>query len=111
VDRKIELKLQPANLTLQELLDDGEAGQYDMAFIDADKTGYADYYETLLTLLRPGGLLLADNTLWSGRVADDSDQEEDTLALRAFNVKLHKDERVDLSLVPIGDGLTMARKR
>lgn len=111
VDNKIELKLQPASRTLEELIAANEAGTYDFAFIDADKTGYAGYYEQVLTLLRPGGLMTVDNTLWSGKVADDKEQDADTLALRAFNDKVHRDERVDVSLVPIGDGLTLVRKR
>lgn len=111
VEQKIELKLQPASKTLDELIGAGGADKYDFAFIDADKTGYADYYEKLLVLLRPGGLIAVDNTLWAGKVADNAVQDEDTVALRAFNAKLHKDERVDLSLVPIGDGVTLARKR
>ncbi len=111
VENKIELKLQPASQTLQELLEANGEDKYDYAFIDADKTGYADYYERLLKLMRPGGLILADNTLWSGRVADADDKDEDTVALRAFNSRLLNDTRVDISLVPIGDGLTLARKR
>ncbi len=111
VAHKIDLRLQPAVRTLAELTAAGGENQFDFAFIDADKTGYAGYYEQLLRLLRPGGLIVADNTLWSGRVADRSVNEEDTVALRAFNDTLHADERVDLSLVPIGDGLTLARKR
>ena len=108
---RIHLHLRPANETLDSLIRDGWSGDYDMAFIDADKTGYVDYYEACFTLVRPGGLILIDNTLWNGKVADDSDQDEDTLAIRGFNRHLHGDERVDLSLVPIGDGLTIARKR
>jgi predicted O-methyltransferase YrrM len=111
VDHKIDLRLQPASRTLEELIAADGAGKYDFAFIDADKTAYAGYYEQLLVLLRPGGLILVDNTLWSGKVADDKEQDDDTVALRAFNIKLHKDDRVDLSLVPIGDGLTVVRKR
>lgn len=111
VAHKIDLRLQPAVQTLAELTAAGGENQFDFAFIDADKTGYAGYYEQLLGLLRPGGLIVADNTLWSGRVADGTVNDEDTVALRAFNDKLHADERVDLSLVPIGDGLTLARKR
>lgn len=111
VERKIELRLQPAVRTLEELLAAGGSGKYDFAFIDADKTGYARYYELLLELLRPGGLMTIDNTLWGGAVADPNERSEDTVALRAFNEALHADERIDLSLVPIGDGLTLARKR
>ena len=108
---KIELKLAPATRTLDEHLAAGEANTYDLAFIDADKANYANYYERILKLLRPGGLVLVDNVLWSGRVLDADDRSEDTVAIRAFNELLHHDERVDLSLLPIGDGLTLARKR
>jgi len=111
VAHKIDLRLQPAAQTLDELIAADGENQFDFAFIDADKTGYLGYYEQLLTLMRPGGLIVADNTLWSGRVADAAVIDEDTRALRAFNDRLHADERIDLSLIPIGDGLTLARKR
>ncbi len=111
VAHKVDLRLATAMETLDALLAAGEAGRFDFAFLDADKENYVGYYERALELLRPGGLLLADNTLWSGRVADPENAEADTLALRHFNEHLHRDERVDLSLVPIGDGLTLARKR
>ena len=111
VEKKIQLRLQPALKTLGELLADGGAERFDFAFIDADKEGYRAYYDELLKLIRPGGLIAVDNTLWNGQVADTSDQERDTVALRAFNDYVHHDERVDLSLVPIGDGLTLLRKR
>jgi caffeoyl-CoA O-methyltransferase len=111
VEHKIELKLQPATRTLEQLLAAGETGRYDFAFIDADKPSYDTYYELLLKLLRPGGLIALDNTLWSGHVADPNNRDPNTVALRALNDKLHRDERVDLSLLPIGDGLTLARKR
>ena len=111
VEHKIELKLQPAVRTLEELLAAGEAGRYDFAFVDADKPAYDTYYELLLKLLRPGGLMALDNTLWSGAVADPNEHEPNTVALRALNEKLHRDERIDLSLLPVGDGLTLARKR
>jgi predicted O-methyltransferase YrrM len=111
VAQKIRLVLGPALETLDRRLEAGEAGSYDFAFIDADKTNYLGYYERCLRLLRPGGLMAIDNTLWSGRVADKENAQPDTVALRHFNVVLHEDERVDLSLVPIGDGLTLARKR
>ena len=111
VASRIELVLAPAHDTLQARLAAGEAGHYDMAFIDADKTAYTDYYEACLRLLRPGGLILVDNVLWSGRVADPDDQDSDTLALRAFNASLLDDERIDLSMLPVADGLTLARKR
>ena len=108
---RIELRIAPALETLDALLAEGGAGHYDFGFIDADKGAYADYYERLLALLRPGGLIAVDNTLWDGEVADPANQQPDTVAIRAFNGKLQADERVDLSLVPIGDGLTLARKR
>jgi predicted O-methyltransferase YrrM len=111
VEHKIDLRLAPATQTLDGLLGAGRAGSYDLAFIDADKTNYLAYYERVLSLLRPGGLVLVDNTLWSGRVADPEVGDEDTVALRHFNEVLHRDERVDLSLLPMGDGLTLARKR
>ena len=96
--------------TLDACLAAGEAGQYDFAFIDADKTGYDAYYERCLQLLRPGGLIAIDNTLWGGAVARPA-EDADTAALQALNDKLHHDERIDLSLLPIGDGLSLARKR
>lgn len=111
VHERIDLRLGPALDTLQSLLEQGAQGQFDMAFIDADKTNYLAYYQTCLELLRPGGLLMIDNTLWSGAVADPQVQDEDTLAIRELNKTLHQDKRVSLSLLPIGDGLTLARKR
>ena len=111
VTHKLELVIAPALATLEARLAAGEAGSYDFAFIDADKGGYLGYYERLLELLRPGGLIAVDNTLWSGAVADPADRSPDTVALREFNAQLHADERVDLSLLPIGDGLTLARRR
>ena len=111
VEHKIDLRLAPATRTLDALLAQGQAGTFDFAFIDADKTNYLEYYERTLALLRTGGLVLIDNTLWSGRVADPEVADADTVALRHFNEVLHRDERVDLSLLPLGDGLTLARKR
>mgnify|MGYP000044095228 CR=1 FL=1 len=111
VSSKIDLHLAPAIETLQTLRKDGAAGRFDMAFIDADKAGYDAYYEHCLALLRQGGLIAVDNVLWGGSVIDPDKQDEDTLAIRAFNQKLLTDQRVDISLVPIGDGLTLARKR
>ena len=108
---RIDLRLAPALGTLDALLAGGAAGTFDLAFIDADKTGYLDYYERALELLRTGGLVMTDNTLWSGRVADPEVGDADTVALRHYNEHLHRDARVDLCLVPIGDGLTLARKR
>lgn len=110
VDRKIDLQLAPAIETLQARLDSGEAGSYDFAFIDADKRGYVDYYEACLQLVRPGGLIAVDNTLWSGRVADPQDQENGTKAIRGFNLHVSNDKRVELSMIPIADGLTLCRK-
>ena len=111
VAHKIELVLAPAAQTLQARLAAGEAGQYDFAFIDADKHGYDGYYEQCLKLLRVGGLIAIDNTLWGGSVARPAPVGSDTAALQDLNAKLHRDERVDLSLLAIGDGLTLARKR
>lgn len=110
VDGKIALKLAPATETLAGLIDSGEKGRFDFAFIDADKKNYALYFEQCLELLRPGGLVAVDNTLWSGSVVDPRDQSNDTKAIREFNKALRKDSRIRLSLVPIGDGLTLAMK-
>ncbi|MBL8473327.1 MAG: class I SAM-dependent methyltransferase [Rhodocyclaceae bacterium] len=110
VAHKVDLRLAPAADTLDALLGAGKAGTFDFAFIDADKENYRNYYECCLALLRPGGLIAVDNTLWSGRVADPANVEPDTLSLREFNALLHGDVRVSLSLVPIGDGLTLAHK-
>ncbi len=113
VAHKIELVLAPALDTLDARLDAGAAGQFDFAFIDADKANYDGYYERCLQLLRAGGLIALDNTLWSGRVAEKIDPatDADTAALQALNLKLRDDARIDLSLLPLGDGLTLARKR
>lgn len=111
VEEKIRLELAPARATLDAEINAGKSGSYDFAFIDADKTSYLDYYERCLRLLRDGGLIAVDNTLWSGRVADPSISDADTRALRTFNAAVSKDERVDLCLVPIADGLTLLRKR
>ena len=111
VAHKIDLQIAPALETLTQRLDAGEAETYDFAFIDADKRGYIDYYEACLQLLRPGGLIAVDNTLWSGRVIDPQDQENGTKAIRAFNLHVAADKRIELSLVPIADGLTLCRKR
>jgi caffeoyl-CoA O-methyltransferase len=111
VAHKIDFRLAPALETLDALLADGGAGTFDFAFIDADKEAYDAYYELLLQLLRPGGLITVDNVLWSGRVIDPDNDEADTIAIRRFNEKLCDDDRIDLSMVPIGDGLTLARKR
>ena len=111
VDERIELVIAPARATLDAHLAAGEAGCYDFAFIDADKTGYLSYYERLIQLVRPGGLIVVDNTLWSGDVADTANRDPDTVALREFNDVLLADKRIDLSLLPVGDGLTLARRR
>jgi caffeoyl-CoA O-methyltransferase len=108
---RIDLRLAPAVQTLDGLLADGYASTFDFAFIDADKVNYDAYYERTLQLLHPGGLLAFDNTLWSGAVADPAVQDDSTVALRRLNEKLHRDERVDISLLPIGDGLTLLWKR
>jgi caffeoyl-CoA O-methyltransferase len=108
---KIDLRIAPAVHTLDALLAEGHAGTFDFAFIDADKPGYDAYYERALQLVRPGGVIGIDNTLWYGKVADPTVTDDDTVALRVLNEKLHADFRVDLSLVPIGDGLTLLRKR
>ncbi|HEY8368807.1 MAG TPA: class I SAM-dependent methyltransferase [Thermodesulfobacteriota bacterium] len=108
---RIDLRLGPARATLETLLAQGEAGTYDFAFIDADKTEYDAYYEACLALLRPGGLVLVDNVLWSGAVADPAEQDPDTTAIRALNLKIRDDPRVDAVLLTVGDGLTVARKR
>lgn len=107
---KIDLRIAPALETLDELLGTGQAETFDFAFIDADKRNYDGYYERSLQLIRPGGLITIDNVLWSGRVAEPQDQEKNTQALRALNEKLHGDERITLSMVPIADGLTLALK-
>ncbi|MFZ5534514.1 MAG: O-methyltransferase [Pseudomonadota bacterium] len=111
VSNRIRLHLRPALETLRELIDSGESGQFDFAFIDADKTGYAAYFEACLDLLRPGGIIAVDNILWSGRVADPAATDDDTVALRAFNAQVSVDSRVDLCLLPLADGLTLARKK
>jgi predicted O-methyltransferase YrrM len=111
VAHKIDLRLGPAVETLESLLSGGGDGSFDFAFIDADKEGYGTYYELVLQLLRPGGLIAVDNTLWEGKVADPRVSDRDTEAIRAFNLGVKDDERVTLSLVPVGDGLTLARKR
>jgi caffeoyl-CoA O-methyltransferase len=108
---KIDLRLAPALDTLDALLDEGQAGAFDFAFIDADKENYDGYYERCLVLLRTGGLVAVDNILWDGAVINPVKQDPDTQAIRALNAKLQQDQRVSLSLVPIGDGLALARKR
>ena len=111
VDSKIELRLAPALETLDSLLRERQAGRFDLAFIDADKQNYLNYFERCMRLVRRGGVIAIDNTLWMGRVADPRRADPDTRAIRAFNRRLHRDNRVDVALVPIGDGLTLACKR
>ena len=108
---KIDLRLGPALETLDTLIADGESGAFDFAFIDADKVNYLVYFQRAFDLIRTGGLILVDNVLWSGAVVDPARNDDDTEAIRAFNRALADDPRISLSLVPIGDGLTLARKR
>ena len=108
---KIDLRIGPAKDTLLGLINGGFTGTFDFAFIDADKINYDHYYELCLQLIRPGGLITVDNVLWGGAVSDDAINDVDTNAIRALNDKLHQDKRIDLSLVPVGDGLTLAMKR
>jgi caffeoyl-CoA O-methyltransferase len=108
---RIDLRLGPAIDGLTALIEAGAAGTYDLAVIDADKEGYAAYYEACLTLLRPGGVILLDNTLWRGRVADPDDRRPRTEAVRALNAMIHGDRRVTPIVLPIGDGVTLALKR
>ena len=111
VEHKIDFRLAPALDTLNELIADGQAGSFDFAFIDADKRNYANYYECCLTLLRTGGIVAIDNVLWFGSVADPNDLDKRTIAIREFNQKVHQDERVEVSMLPVADGLTLAMKR
>jgi predicted O-methyltransferase YrrM len=111
VGDRIQLRLGPATETLDSLLDSEGPGSFDLAFIDADKENYTAYYERSLKLLRQGGLILIDNVLWSGRVADPSVNTSPTNALRELNQALHQDQRISLSMIPVADGLTLAYKR
>jgi predicted O-methyltransferase YrrM len=106
---KIELHLGPAMQTLASMLENEQANSFEFAFIDADKPNYCNYYEACLQLVRPGGLIAIDNVLWGGSVIDEDDDSEDTVAIRELNELLHDDDRVDITMVPIGDGLTLAR--
>jgi len=110
VAHKIDLRIAPALETLDSLIADGHSGTFDFAFIDADKPNYDGYYERMLQLVRPGGLIAIDNTLWSGHVANPEKNDESTVALRALNAKIRDDHRVHLSLLPVGDGLTLVMK-
>jgi len=111
VEHKIDLRIGNALNTLDTLIQQGNESTFDFAFIDADKVNMPNYYERCLALVRNGGLIAVDNVLWSGSVIDDAKQDDDTVAIRSFNKSLKDDNRVDISLVPIGDGLTLARKR
>lgn len=111
VAAKIDLRIAPATETLDSLIAGGWAGTVDFVFIDADKSNYDAYYERALVLARTGGLIAVDNVLWDGAVVDDADTSADTRAIRALNAKIRADERVSMALLPIGDGLTLARKR
>jgi len=111
VDNKVGLHLAPARETLEKLIEDGQASTYDFSFIDADKINYQSYYEYSLTLVKPGGIIAVDNVLWSGQVIDEYDSEPATRAIRSFNEQLYQDDRVSISMVPIGDGLTLAYKK
>jgi predicted O-methyltransferase YrrM len=107
---RIDLRLRPAADSLKALVATGESESFDFAFIDADKENYDTYYEYALQLVRRGGLIAIDNVLWGGKVVDPTDQAPDTVAIRAINEKIHGDSRVDATLIPIGDGLTLARR-
>src|SRR6476469_2450827 len=111
VTDKIDLRIGPASETLDGLLADGGEGSYDFAFVDADKSGYDGYYERLLRLVRPGGLIVFDNTLWGGEVISPDAQDKDTRAIRDLNAKLAADERITVCLLPVADGVTLARRR
>lgn len=108
---RIDLRIGPAADTLDTMIADGEAGRFDFAFIDADKENYDSYYEQCLVLVRKGGLIAIDNMLWDGRVADPAEKSESTTAIRALNLKLRDDPRIDFSLIPVGDGISLARVR
>jgi predicted O-methyltransferase YrrM len=108
---KIDLRIAPATQTMDALVDASESGTFDFIFLDAEKTEYEAYYKRALVLARPGGLIAVDNVLWSGRVADDTVMDADTVAIRVFNELVRHDDRVTLSMVPIADGLTLAQKK
>jgi caffeoyl-CoA O-methyltransferase len=110
LESKIELRLGPAVATLDALIE-AKVPEFDFVFIDADKTNYVNYYERALKLVRAGGLIAIDNVLWGGDVADPKENDEDTVAIRALNDKVRADDRVTLSMIPLGDGLTLARRR
>ena len=111
VDHKITLRLAPALETLTDLINNGQEAAFDFAFIDADKENYGHYYECCLRLVRQGGLIAIDNVLWGGRVVDESARDEETQAIRRLNDVIYEDSRVDISLIPVGDGVTLLRKK
>lgn len=111
VDNKIQLKIRPALEALHELINEGKVESFDLIFIDADKINYDAYFELSLSLLREGGMILIDNVLWGGAVADKADMQADTVAIRTLNEKLYHDSRVDICMLPLSDGLTLVRKK
>tara|TARA_Y100000758_G_scaffold45134_1_gene29075 strand:- start:217 stop:870 length:654 start_codon:yes stop_codon:yes gene_type:complete len=111
IEKKIALRLGPAMSTLDDLIKEGPEDYFDMAFIDANKKDYDHYYERVLTLIRPGGLIVIDNVFWSGRVLDKNNQEKSTSSIRALNKKILRDPRVSLSMLPLNDGVTLIWKR
>ena len=111
IDKKIELRLGPAMSTLDELIKEGPEDYFDMAFIDANKKDYDHYYERVLTLIRPGGLIVIDNVFWSGRILDKNNQEKSTSSIRKLNKKILNDQRVSVSMLPLNDGVTLVWKR
>jgi caffeoyl-CoA O-methyltransferase len=111
VQDKIDLRIAPALQTLDSLLESGQAETFDFAFVDADKANYSNYYDRALKLLRPGGLMAIDNVLWSGRVADPQSTDKIVQTMRVFNQKVAQDDRVQVSLLPLGDGITLALKK
>ncbi len=111
VGERVELRLAPAVETLDTLVAEGAENSYDLAFVDADKVNYGAYYERLLRLVRPGGVIMFDNVLWDGKVADPAADDEDTVALRELNERLARDNRISIAMLPLADGLTLARKR
>ena len=110
VDRKIDLKIAPAQNTLDELVKNGESGTFDFVFIDADKSGYDEYYEKSLVLLRKGGIVAVDNTVWGGKVVDPDKTDPGTMAIKALNEKISKDSRVVAVQLNVGDGYSMVTK-
>ncbi len=111
VDHKIDLRIAPAIETLRQLAAEGHGNTFDLAFIDAHKANYQAYFDSAVELVRPGGLIVIDNVLWHGQVIDPAVQDEDTIAIRNFNQRVHRDDRVSITLVPLGDGLMLAQKK